>query len=237
MSRPTFELLACDYDGTLAQGGLVDAPTLAAIGRLRAASVRTVLVTGRRVSSLLATFPEIALFELVVAENGAVLFEPGRDRTTGLAMPPPPELLACLARNQVPFVRGHSIIESIEPHEQTILEGIRELGIEWHIVFNLGAVMVLPPGVTKATGLARALQILDVPPDAVVGIGDAENDHALLGYCGLSVAVANALPAVRAAADLITKGDHGRGVAEVVDLWLGGHLKTRRPKAADSPSS
>jgi hydroxymethylpyrimidine pyrophosphatase-like HAD family hydrolase len=38
----------------------------------------------------------------------------------------------------------------------------------------------------------------------VVGIGDAENDHALLQMCGCSVAVANALDSVAAEADLVT---------------------------------
>ena len=237
MTTQPFVLLACDYDGTLAQGGLVDEATVASIRRLREASVRTVLVTGRRVASLLATFPFVDLFERVVAENGAVLLEPQTGRTTPLSVPPPPELLTALAENDVPFVQGHSIVESIEPHQHAILEAIHRLGIEWHIVFNLGAVMVLPAGVTKATGLARALDELGVSPDSVVVIGDAENDHALLAYCGLSVAVANALPALRAAADLVTTGAHGRGVEEVVNLWIGGLLPSRRPRASAQASS
>jgi hypothetical protein len=40
-----------------------------------------------------------------------------------------------------------------EPHQATVLEAIRELGLEHHIIFNKGAVMVLPPGINKAAGL------------------------------------------------------------------------------------
>ena len=78
-----------------------------------------------------------------------------------------------------------------------MLEAIHELGLEWQIIFNKGAVMVLPPGVNKASGLAAALEALQLSPVNVVGIGDAENDHAFLSLCGCSVAVANALDAVK----------------------------------------
>lgn len=75
--------------------------------------------------------------------------------------------------------------------------------------------MILPSGVNKATGLAAALKELGLSPHNVVGIGDAENDHAFMRACGLSVAVANALPAVKDTADLVTKGERGEGVKEL----------------------
>ncbi len=58
--------------------------------------------------------------------------------------------------------------------------------------------MVLPAGVNKASGLAAALARLQLSPLNVVGIGDAENDHAFLRACGCAVAVANALLMVKA---------------------------------------
>ena len=48
------------------------------------------------------------------------------------------------------------------------------------MIFNKGAVMILPSGVNKATGLAAALEELGLSPHNVVGVGDAENDHAFL---------------------------------------------------------
>jgi hypothetical protein len=76
--------------------------------------------------------------------------------------------------------------------------------------------MVLPSGVNKATGLAVALAELQLSPHNVVGVGDAENDHAFLKACGLSVAVANAIPAVKETAELVTKGARGEGVEELI---------------------
>jgi hypothetical protein len=93
------------------------------------------------------------------------------------------------------------------------LEAIRELGLELQIIFNKGAVMVLPAGVSKASGLEGALGLLELSPHNVVGIGDAENDHAFLRFCGFAVAVANPLPMLKESADFVTEEPRGAGVA------------------------
>jgi hypothetical protein len=80
--------------------------------------------------------------------------------------------------------------------------------------------MLLPPGVNKATGLAAALDALNLSPLNVLAIGDAENDHAFLIASGCSVAVANALEAVKGTADMVTVADHGAGVSEVINAPL-----------------
>jgi hypothetical protein len=58
----------------------------------------------------------------------------------------------------------------------------------------------------------------------VVAVGDAENDHAFLSFCECAVAVANALPALKDRADIVTRGDHGHGVIEVIDGILENEL-------------
>ncbi|MBA3754493.1 MAG: HAD hydrolase family protein, partial [Nitrospira sp.] len=50
----------------------------------------------------------------------------------------------------------------------------------------------------------------------VVGVGDAENDHALLSLCECGVAVANAVPMLKETADLVTEKDHGAGVLQLI---------------------
>lgn len=80
--------------------------------------------------------------------------------------------------------------------------------------------MVLPEGVDKATGLAAALTDLGISVEAVVGVGDAENDIEFLTACGCGVAVANALPSVKSSANFVTRGAHGAGVAEIIDYLL-----------------
>ncbi len=99
-----------------------------------------------------------------------------------------------------PISVGRVIVATWEPHETVVLETIRDLGLELHVIFNKGAIMVLPSGVNKATGLAVALEELGLShPDTAWGVGDAENDHAFLAYCECSAAVENALPTLEGA--------------------------------------
>jgi GTPase SAR1 family protein len=80
--------------------------------------------------------------------------------------------------------------------------------------------MVLPQGVSKASGLREALGELGLSAHNVVGVGDAENDHSFLLACGCSAAVANALPALTDEADIVLKGDRGAGVVELINRIL-----------------
>jgi HAD superfamily hydrolase (TIGR01484 family) len=84
-----YHVLAVDYDGTLATDGRVDELTIEALHRLRESGRRILLVTGRIVDQLLQVFPQIGLCHLVVADNGAVLFDPETEERTRLVDPPP----------------------------------------------------------------------------------------------------------------------------------------------------
>jgi hydroxymethylpyrimidine pyrophosphatase-like HAD family hydrolase len=215
-----YRALASDYDGTLATHGVVARATIEALERLRRSGRRVVLVTGRLLPDLEAVFPHLDLCDRVVAENGAVVHLPRERRTTALAGAPDPRFLEALRERGVPFGAGEVIVATGQPHDQAVLAAIRELGLDLHIVFNKGAVMVLPAGVSKATGLDAALRDLGLSARNAVGVGDAENDHAFLERCELSAAVANALPAVRDRADVVLEHAHGEGVAELIDLIL-----------------
>jgi hydroxymethylpyrimidine pyrophosphatase-like HAD family hydrolase len=91
--------------------------------------------------------------------------------------------------------------------------------------------MVLPTGINKASGLTRALERMGLSPENAVGIGDAENDHAFLRLCACGVAVANALPSLKEAADLVTRADHGAGVEELIDELLRDDLTSRAARS------
>jgi HAD superfamily hydrolase (TIGR01484 family) len=225
--------LCCDYDGTIAHHGVVDAQTIAALEGVRESGRRLVLVTGRELEDLQAVMPRLDLFERVVAENGALLYTPATREEKVLGDPPSEALVNALRKLDVtPLSVGRSIVATWEPHETTVLEAIRELGLELQVIFNKGAVMVLPSGVNKATGLTAALASLGLSPHNAIGIGDAENDHAFLSKCEISVAVSNALPALKEAADVVTTGDHGAGVTELIDDLLADDLARHAPRLA-----
>lgn len=212
-----YRALACDYDGTLASRGVVEPATADALESVRASGRKLVLVTGRQVPDLLKLFPRADLFDRIVAENGAVVSSPSEGTERTLAGAAPQRLVTALRnRGVTPLSVGRVIVATNAAHERAVLDAIEELGIGFHLILNKGSVMVLPAGIDKATGLEAALRELGISRHSTVGVGDAENDLAFLRWCGYAVAVANALPAVKADADLVTLGEHGAGVVELI---------------------
>jgi HAD superfamily hydrolase (TIGR01484 family) len=223
-------VLCCDYDGTIAHHGRVDDRTIEALQRLLDSGRKLVLVTGRELDDLQRVFPRLDLFERVVAENGALLFTPTNAEERVLAEAAPKAFIdALVARHVQPLSVGRAIVASWEPHENVVLDVIRDLGLELQVIFNKGAVMVLPAGVNKASGLTAALAELALSPHNAVGIGDAENDHAFLSICECSAAVANALPALKERADIVLDADHGAGVAQLIEEMIANDLADREP--------
>src|SRR5260370_41204319 len=211
-----YAAVALDFDGPLAPNGEVPPHVVAGLRRLKATGRTLLLVTGRELPELLAIFPEIGIFERVVAENGALLYRPESRETQDLGEPPPPALVALLRERGVPISVGDTIIATVEPYEATALRTIHDLGLEHPVIFNKGAVMILPPGINKASGLAVALRELGLSARNVVAVGDAENDHALLEAAEYAVAVSNAVPSLKAAADRVTTEPHGDRVLEII---------------------
>ena len=213
--------LATDYDGTIAHDGVVDPATLASLERLRVSNRKLILVTGRELDDLMRVMPRIDVFDRVVAENGAVLYRPETKETRLLAPEPPPAFVEALRAASVdPLSIGRAIVATWEPNETKVLSAIRDLGLDLQITFNKGAVMVLPAGVNKESGLRAALEELEISPHNTVAVGDAENDFAFFSLCGMPVALANALPMLKQAAVLVTQGVRGAGVTELIDRLL-----------------
>ena len=281
-----FLAFASDYDGTLAHNGKIDRQTLRALEQLKRTGRKLILVTGRELDELLNLFPQAAIFDCIVAENGALLYWPlpgkqpsitrntprtetgpggktigsklgtkanaGTKAKPGVAAkpgaksnprakarlggsiaaaatnapgrletltdPPAPEFVAHLRQKRVaPLSVGHSIVATSLKHKRTVVSTILEMDLDLHVILNKDAIMVLPTGVTKGTGLRVALDELGIAPHNVVAVGDAENDDSLLSMCGFSVAVANAIPALKRRAHKTTKQEHGAGVVEIID--------------------
>lgn len=223
-----FLALATDYDGTLASGGLVADDSWEAVRRLRDSGRKVVLVTGRELGDVQSLCPSLDAFDRVVAENGGVVYRPATGERRLLAPAPPPEFVQALRdRGVLHLGVSSTLVTTVKPYETIALQAIRDLGLELQVVFNKDAVMIVSPGVSKATGLAAALEDMGLSPHSTVGVGDAENDHAFLNICECSVAVANALPMVKKHADIVTAGDHGHGVIELIDELLADDLRHR----------
>ena len=213
--------LATDFDETLAEHGAVRPETVAALERLKASGRRLVLVTGRDLADLRSVFPALGVFDAVVAENGGVLYVTATREERMLAEPASGALVERLeARKVEPLHVGRVIVATRDPHQHIVLDEINRLGLELQVIFNKGAVMVLPAGAHKGTGLAAAVAALGLSLRNTVAVGDAENDHALIAGAECGVAVANALPALKQRADLVTEGRAGAGVIELAGRLL-----------------
>lgn len=207
-----YRAVALDYDGTLTSTGRLDETILSALGRLREERLKLVLVTGRIPWELLELCPRAEeLFDRIVWENGAVVW--GARGARVLAPPVPAELEDSLRGRGVPLRRGQAILAGHARDAVAALEEIGRLGLEVQVVRNRQEMMLVPSGVSKGTGLFEALGDLGVSRHSTLAVGDAENDHSLLGSCELGVAVADAVPSLKRAADVVLWEQGSEGLA------------------------
>lgn len=225
-----FRAVALDYDGTIAFGKPPEECVLAALAQVRRAGRAVVLVTGRILSELRADFPEVEKhFDAIVAENGATLLLRGHERA--LASPVAQTLERELAQGGVPLRRGTVILAVDAQHDHAVLSAVNQLGLDTQLVRNRAATMVLPAGVSKGSGLQEGLAELGISPHSTVGIGDAENDLALLQACEVGVAVGDAVPSLKLRADHVLPAAGSQAIASFLtdELLLGlPHVQPRR---------
>jgi hydroxymethylpyrimidine pyrophosphatase-like HAD family hydrolase len=215
-----FKAVAVDYDGTLTQGARPAPELLATVEEARSRGLKLLLVTGRILSELRRDFSDVDdAFDLIVAENGAVVSGPlGTRRLAHHRVPS--TLGEELMRRNIPVRWGEVLLTCDAVHEVAVLEAIRRLGLGCQLVRNRDALMVIPAGVTKGSGVVTGLADLGISPHSALAIGDAENDYALFEACELGVAVANAVDALKRCADIVLTEPDGAGVARL----LGGSL-------------
>jgi hydroxymethylpyrimidine pyrophosphatase-like HAD family hydrolase len=96
------------------------------------------------------------------------------------------------------------------------------VGGRLHVTYSTGhgLIELSAPGVTKGSGLARLAGMLEVGAADVLAVGDMPNDLPMLQWAGHGVAMANAHPTVRQAADEITAGNAEDGLALLLERWF-----------------
>src|SRR3989449_2560410 len=209
-------VFALDFDGTIAVKDTIDPDVAAAIQEARDAGLLVVLVTGRILSDLEARFCNPPSFDAIVAENGAVLRLPTLPLPIALSQEPDPRFLAELRTRGIRHQSGQCVVEAAADAAPQVVEIIRGLGLPLGITFNLGRLMVLPHGVSKASGLQEALWRLRASVHNAVAIGNAENDHQLLEVCEIGAAVAWGSDVLKRSADEVVPGDGPRAVAPYI---------------------
>lgn len=80
---------------------------------------------------------------------------------------------------------------------------------------------ILPPGCNKGAGVKFLSEYLAIPNSHVFASGDENNDIPMIKYAGHGIAVANAAPSVKEAADIITKEDNEHnGLLEIINTYF-----------------
>jgi hydroxymethylpyrimidine pyrophosphatase-like HAD family hydrolase len=226
-----WQAIAADYDGTLANEGRVAKDTLQMLQRVRESGRKIVLITGRELESLQSVFTQLDVFDLIVAENGALLYHPSTRDEKLLGKILPVAFVERLRQSGAhPLSVGRGIVATVRPYEAAVYRAIHDLGLDLQVIFNRESVMTLPVGVDKSTGFRAVLAELGLASASVVGFGDAENDLAFLSLCGFSVAVANAIPSLKERVHLVTSGEDGAGVVEVLQKLLTTENSLESPK-------
>jgi len=217
--------VALDYDGTIARGDRIEPAVREAIAFARARGVTVLLATGRMLDDLRRVAGELHFVDGVVAENGAVMHFPESDHTSLLAPAVPKGFLEELERRGVACRAGKSLVDADASDAPVILDAIHALELPLVLIFNKGRVMAMPQGVSKGTGLRKALETLRLSPRNTLAIGDAENDHELLRLAEIGVAVPWGSAALCSTADVVLGGDGiGAVAAYLRDLAASGSL-------------
>lgn len=223
-------VIACDFDGTGATNGHPAPELYAALAAARPQGIVTLLVTGRVLEDVLRACDELAPFDAVVAENGAVIHLCGQGRRIQIGAPPPERFLGELRAQGVAFHAGSVIIGTWEQHASQLLDLVHRFGIDGQLIFNRGALMLLPGGINKAVGIRRALDELGRSERNLVAFGDAENDIPMFIDAEVAVAAYGAVPAVRALADDSLTQPGGAGVSLYIRRMLENHALVATPK-------
>jgi hydroxymethylpyrimidine pyrophosphatase-like HAD family hydrolase len=77
------------------------------------------------------------------------------------------------------------------------------------------------PGVSKALGLEKLAEHLGIPMEETAGIGDADNDSAVLRAVGLSIAMGNAEDKIKEMCDMTTDDNNHNGVGKAIREMIG----------------
>lgn len=211
-------VMAFDFDGTLAVDGVVPPSVESALKRCRAGGHALFLVTGRRFETVpLGRLTE--LFTGIVWENGAVLAHPASGELYLPFGQLSPRLWQALEDTGIPFERGLVIAATWTPHDSAVWQALAAHGGGAAVEYNKGAVMIMPPGAAKGAGLERLLTLCGFSARNLAAFGDAENDLSMLTLAEIAVAVGDAVPTVRDAADLVADRPGPGGVLEILERY------------------
>jgi len=99
-----------------------------------------------------------------------------------------------------------------------------------------GIIDVVSKDASKAAMAQRLARRMQIPAEQTMAVGDGDNDTSLLLWAGIGVAMGNATPAAKAAADVITSSNLRDGVAEALEQWVLGQKSLGSTLSVPNPA-
>lgn len=222
--------LVTDVDGTITdRRRRINTDAIETLRTLIDAEIEVVLASGNTVCFMDSISKMIGTDGTIIGENGGVYrrgfsgplqvvgdrqvcleaFEILRDYFAGKGV----ELEQYSAEYRFADV---AFARNIDPAEAQAV--IQVQGLDVRVLDTGFAIHLQPPGVSKGAAMRELAVEMGIPTSEILAIGDSENDIEMLEAAGVGVAVANATPATRMAADVVTSRPHGDGFVEAVKM-------------------
>lgn len=243
--RKPLNLIVSDIEGCLSpgKGFPLDLRTLADIQQYNVQTKETggiplTLCTGRSQPFVEAFCQALAVRLPCVCENGSFLYDMEKDRLIrhpGITEEHVKSLhelqrfLELEVRKIHPHHKDSSKLICISLNPELPEENNREtvLSLYEHIkpfvspdLFNIthsaSAVDITPKGIDKAAGVRFLSEVLKMPVERMLGIGDSEGDLSFLRIVGAAAAPSNCADAVRKVVHYTSDRPEARGVADII---------------------
>jgi len=248
LPQGSLRLVLADVDGviTRGEGQAIDIEVLQRLAAINAAATldpcipAITLCTGRQAPYVELMAQLVGAFLPCIFEHGAGLFFPttflyefdthmGPDYAARLA-----KLRAALdgpliqpgrafvqpgkEATMTLYPRGPLGTSSVAELAELVEAVVARVAPEFGVARNVHGVEVRPRGIDKGTGARRMAELLDIPLQAMAGVGDSDPDLTFLNCVGLSAAPGNATPTVRQHVMYVTNASFGDGLLEIVAL-------------------
>jgi phosphoglycolate phosphatase (TIGR01487 family) len=212
-----FNAIVVDVDGTITyRDRSIDCR---AVEALRSLLVPVVIATGNILCIARAAAKFVGTGGIVIAENGGIV-------ECGIVESDTSNIGEC--EDAFEFLNKHFALERLDQEYRRTEIGLRRnfdverarqmlRDHEVDVVDTGFAVHIKSKKINKGTGLKRIAALMGLDAKDFVAIGDSPNDIEMLKTAGLGVAVMNAHPELKKVAALVTDGEHGAGVAEVLE--------------------
>lgn len=220
--------IVVDIDGTLTD--MRRLISLEAVAEMRRMPIPVVLSSGNVICFVRAASKLLGASEVMIGENGGVVLAGYDAKAVVLADIEQPRRAREMLRSEFPQLEPLD-----EAYRKSELAFRRNIDVdrarqivardfpELEIVDTKFALHLKHKSINKATGMRKIAGIMGIELENFAALGDSANDLPALEAAGLALAVGNADPSLKAAADYVSQASYGDGAVECF-AWLRSRL-------------